>query len=152
MRRVILESPWAGNIRKHRNYARRAARDCLLRGESPIASHLLFTQPGILKDEVPDERALGIAAGLTWSEVSDAAVFYADYGFSIGMLHALKQHADAGTPVEIRYLFKHTAATGKRTKAKRNAVKDRGPADPRPSTAIPNPSTSASPKAKPDEK
>jgi hypothetical protein len=106
MRRVILESPWAGNIRKHRNYARRAVRDCLKRGDAPIASHLLFTQPGVLKDGVAHEREAGILAGLAWSEVADAAVFYADYGFSMGMLHALKRHAELGTPVEIRYLFK----------------------------------------------
>lgn len=118
MRRVILESPWSGNIRKHRNYARRCVRDCLKRGEAPIASHLLFTQPGVLKDDVADERALGIAAGLAWSEVADAAVFYADYGFSTGMLEALKLHAQSGTPVEVRYLFKRSGPPSGRTRAK----------------------------------
>lgn len=109
MRRVILESPWSGNIRKNRNYARRAVKDCLKRGEAPIASHLLFTQPGILKDELAEERMLGINAGLAWSEVADAAVFYADYGFSFGMQCALAEHSKAGTPIEVRYLFKRSA-------------------------------------------
>lgn len=106
MKRVILESPWAGNVRKHRNYARKCVRDCLKRDEAPIASHLLFTQPGILKDELAEERKLGIDAGLAWSEVADAAVFYADYGFSFGMQCALEKHSKLGTPVEVRYLFK----------------------------------------------
>ena len=108
MRRVILESPWQGNIRKHRNYARRCIRDCLARGEAPIASHLLFTQAGILNDNNAEDRSLGIRAGLAWSCVADAAVFYADYGFSLGMLHAIREHGIAETPIEIRYLFKRS--------------------------------------------
>ena len=56
MRRVILESPYAGSVEENVAYARAAVRDSLLRGESPIASHLLYTQPGILRDGVPDER------------------------------------------------------------------------------------------------
>lgn len=59
--------------------------DCLLRGEAPIASHLLYTQPGVLDDDVPNERALGIAAGLAWAKVADARVFYMDLGMSRGM-------------------------------------------------------------------
>ena len=59
MRRVILESPYAGSVEENVAYARAAVRDSLLRGESPIASHLLYTQPGILRDDVPDERRAG---------------------------------------------------------------------------------------------
>jgi hypothetical protein len=126
MRRVIIESPYAGDIRKHTRYARRAMRDCLERGEAPIASHLLYTQPGVLKEALPHERALGIEAGLSWAEVADAAVFYADYGFSMGMLNALKKYGAAKVPVEVRYLFKHPRQMGsnrapvKRSRAKRD--------------------------------
>lgn len=126
MRRVILESPWSGNIRKHRNYARKCIRDCLKRNEAPIASHLLFTQPGILKDHLADERKLGIDAGLAWSEVADAAVFYADYGFSFGMQCALQRHSELGTPVEVRYLFKRVRTA---PNSKRAAISDEKPAN-----------------------
>ena len=135
MRRVILESPWSGNIRKHRNYARKAVRDCLKRNEAPIASHLLFTQPGVLKDAINEERALGIDAGLAWSEAADAAVFYADYGFSTGMLAALEHHAELGTPVEVRYLFKRVGPPGERGKAIRRSGKVGGAPDPGASVA-----------------
>jgi len=66
MRRVVLESPYAGNFIQrwlNRRYARRCMRDCLRRGESPFASHLLYTQPGVLRDTVALERRLGIEAG-----------------------------------------------------------------------------------------
>lgn len=89
MRRVILESPYAGDIAKHVAYARRCVRDSLVRGEAPIASHLLYTQIGILHDDVPDERALGIAAGLAWCSAADAMVVYTDHGMSQGMQAAV---------------------------------------------------------------
>lgn len=64
MRLVVLESPYAGDVERNVRYARAAVRDCLDRGEAPIASHLLYTQPGVLDDLVPAERAMGIEAGL----------------------------------------------------------------------------------------
>lgn len=91
---VILESPYAGEIEANVEYARAAVRDCVLRGESPNVSHLLFTQLGILRDEVPEERALGIAAGLAWKRVADYSVFYTDRGWSRGMLNALDKIID----------------------------------------------------------
>jgi hypothetical protein len=54
-----------------------------MRGEAPIASHLLF--PGILDDDVADERELGIKAGLAWLVIAEASVVYVDHGISAGM-------------------------------------------------------------------
>ena len=71
MRRVIVESPYAGDIERNLAYARAGIRDCLKRGEAPIASHLLYTQPGILDDDDGEERQLGIEAGLAWIGVAD---------------------------------------------------------------------------------
>jgi hypothetical protein len=56
VRLVILESSYAGDIEANVEYARRCVRDALARGEAPIASHLLYTQPGVLRDAVPEER------------------------------------------------------------------------------------------------
>ena len=66
MKRVILESPYAGDVERNVAYARACLRDSLLRGEAPIASHLLYTQPGVLDDQIPEERQMGIDAGLAW--------------------------------------------------------------------------------------
>ena len=71
MKRVIIESPYAGNIKRNLEYARACVKDSLLRGEAPIASHLLYTQEGILNDSISEERRLGIDAGLAWMEVAD---------------------------------------------------------------------------------
>ncbi|MBD3762627.1 hypothetical protein [Rhizorhabdus sp.] len=104
MKLVILESPYAGEVERNVAYARAALADCLRRGEAPIASHLLYTQPGVLDDDKPEERALGIEAGLQWGRVAEAAVFYDDLGWSRGMLAAKERHLAEGRPLEVRSL------------------------------------------------
>jgi hypothetical protein len=104
MRLVIVESPYAGGIERNVAYARLCVRDCILRGEAPIASHLLLTQPGILDDGVPSERATGIAAGLAWLRVADASAVYTDLGISRGMEQGIAAAKSAGVPVEYRTL------------------------------------------------
>ena len=104
MRLVIVESPYAGDIEANVEYARACMRDSLNRGEAPIASHLLYTQPGILRDEVPDERQWGIDAGLAWRAVADLAVFYIDRNWSGGMIAARQIYRDEGFPYEVRSL------------------------------------------------
>ena len=88
MRRVIIESPYAGDVERNLIYARRALRDSLHRGEAPLASHLLYTQ--VLNDNIEEERALGIAAGLEYRGVTEWAAFYMDYGMSDGMRYAME--------------------------------------------------------------
>lgn len=102
MRRVILESPFAGDVDANVEYARRCVRDALARGEAPIASHLLYTQPGILRDDVPQERQWGIDAGLAWRAVAEASVVYTDRGISKGMEYGIAAARAAGLPVELR--------------------------------------------------
>ena len=104
MKRVIIESPYAGNIEENTIYARACMRDSLERGEAPIASHLLYTQPGILDENDLKERAWGIEAGLAWREVSELHVFYIDLGWSPGMKAALWLYNEEKRPIEIRSL------------------------------------------------
>lgn len=105
-RLVIIESPYAGDTEDEINanveYARAAVRDSLLRGESPIASHLLYTQPGILDDKIAEERRQGIDAGLAWRRVADATVVYDDLGISEGMEYGIAAAIADGIPVEKR--------------------------------------------------
>jgi hypothetical protein len=104
MRRVILESPYAGEIADNIRYARACVRDSLRRGEAPIASHLLYTQEGILDDNDPAERQWGIEAGLAWRAVAEATVVYTDRGISDGMRHGINAAVQSGIPVEMRQL------------------------------------------------
>lgn len=99
---VILESPFAGDVQANVTYAREAMHDCLLRGEAPMASHLLYTQDGVLDDNVPEERTLGIDAGLAWGRVANKTVVYTDRGISSGMKYGIQRAEAEGRPVEYR--------------------------------------------------
>ncbi len=109
MKLVILESPFAGETpeQTERNieYARQCVRDSLNRGEAPIASHLLYTQPGILNDDVQEERSWGIEAGLAWRVVAQASVIYTDFGISPGMRYGITAAEEAGVPVTYRQIL-----------------------------------------------
>lgn len=105
MRLVVVESPYAGDVEANVEYARECVRDCVMRGEAPIASHLLFTQPGILRDDVVEERARGIAAGHAWIFRADAVVVYTDHGISRGMDAGIARATEFGVVVEYRTIM-----------------------------------------------
>ncbi|WP_206445622.1 DUF7768 domain-containing protein [Spirosoma sordidisoli] len=104
MKRVLVESPYAGNTALNMTYGRACLADCFARGEAPFASHLLYTQPGVLDDAQPGQRAQGIEAGLLWGAMAEASVVYTDFGISPGMKLGIQAAQAAGRPVEYRSL------------------------------------------------
>jgi hypothetical protein len=101
---VVLESPYAGNSEENVRYARAAMADCLHKGEAPFASHLLYTQPGVLRDHDPTERRLGIDAGFSWGRWASYRVFYMDRGLSGGMVEGLQQAHEHVQVIHVRSL------------------------------------------------
>lgn len=91
MRRVIIESPYAGDREKNLRYLQACIADCLKRGDAPFASHGLY--PGALDDNIPEERQLGIEAGFTWRDAAHATIVYKDLGVTRGMLLGI-EHAE----------------------------------------------------------
>ncbi len=110
MKRVIIESPYAAanghTVAEHEVYARRCMSDSLARGEAPLASHLLYTQPGILDDSDPEQRKLGIKAGFVWGEKAALVVIYADFGVSKGMRGGEARAQELQIPVVTRLIGK----------------------------------------------
>jgi hypothetical protein len=104
MRRVVLESPFAGAFADNIGFAQACLRDCLLRGEAPFASHLLYAQLGVLDENHPHERARGINAGHAWYHGANAVVVYTDRGISPGMEAGIRTAEMHGVPVEYRRL------------------------------------------------
>ena len=102
MRRVVIESPYAGHVERNLLYLEAAARDCLRRGEAPYASHGMLTQ--WLDDRDPIQRDLGIRCGYAWGAMAEAAVFYVDLGMSEGMVKAEAHWQQRGLPIERREL------------------------------------------------
>ena len=104
---VIIESPFKGRTpaeeAENIEYARKAMRDSLYRGEAPFASHLLY--PQMLDDANEHERRMGIEAGLLIGRSADRTVVYTDRGISPGMKQGIKRAEDEGRPVEYRSLY-----------------------------------------------
>lgn len=102
---VIVESPFSGDTHKHIKYLRACLRDCVLRGESPYASHGLLTQEGVLNDDIDGERNLGVNLGFQWHEVADYMVVYTDLGISEGMSLGMANAAKRGLPILTRRIM-----------------------------------------------
>jgi hypothetical protein len=99
---VVIESPYAGDVPRNLAYLDAAIRDCIARGESPYASHKMLTTA--LDDNDPEQRAIGIRAGLAWRERADQRVFYTDLGMSAGMQAARTTYLMYGLSFEGRTL------------------------------------------------
>jgi len=110
MKLVIVESPFAATHHseaEHITYARRCLKDCLQRGEAPYASHLLYTQAGVLDDTIPEEREWGIQAGFAFRQAVKETVVYADYGISAGMAYGIKNAMDLRHTIVYREIGKN---------------------------------------------
>ena len=105
-RLVIIESPYRARTKRlaQRNvsYALAAMRDSINRGEAPFLSHMMYT--GVLDDNNPIDRQLGIDLGYSWWPFVEAICFYCDLGWSEGMVLA-KLRADRDDKIiEERYI------------------------------------------------
>lgn len=102
MKLVVIESPLAGDFARNKSYAKMAMLDSLSRGEAPLASHLLYDQPGLLDDTIPEEREKGMLAGFEWGQHADLVAVYNDLGISEGMLRGIALAKERKCPVEYR--------------------------------------------------
>jgi hypothetical protein len=108
MKLVLVESPYAGAVFTNLRYLKACMLDCLSRGEAPFASHMMYTQ--VLDDDVAEERALGIRAGLAWGMKADFTALYLDRGISNGMKLGIKAAIEAGRLIVERRLGGEWAA------------------------------------------
>ena len=107
---VIIESPYKGltgsdeEVANNLEYLRACMADAFRRGEAPYASHGLYTQPGVLNDQIPEERKRGMEAGFAWGERADARMVYMDLGIYEGMLEGILRAHALGQPVLCKWL------------------------------------------------
>lgn len=104
MKLVVIESPFSGDVERNLKYVRACMADCFRRGEAPFASHALYTQPGVLDDNIPEERKLGMVAGFEWGDLAQLTVVYEDLGYSHGMHEGIDRAKKAGREIEVRRL------------------------------------------------
>ena len=118
---TIIESPYGTNpdgtradpatVERNLRYVRAAMADCFRRGEIPLASHALYTQPGVLDDTKPEERAKGMDAGfMTRAALQECpyvvvqTAVYLDLGVTSGMIHGMQDSAGSLVSIEQRRL------------------------------------------------
>lgn len=103
---VIIESPYAGQVERNEEYARRCMLDSLRNhNEAPFLSHLLYTQ--VLDDKTPEDRQLGVEAGHAWISSAHFVVCYTDYGLTPGMVMGLHEAVRFGIPIICRGIGKN---------------------------------------------
>ncbi len=115
---VVIETPFRSKKinekerlaeeKKNIWYTRLCVHDSIIKGEQPYASHLLYTQPGILNDQIEEERDLGIAAGILWGSLANKIAVYTDLGISEGMKFGIKAAKKRGAAIDYRKLSNWT--------------------------------------------
>lgn len=99
MRRVILDTPYAGWSWPLLSYAQQCMMDCLRRQEAPMVSYLLY--PPMFGPE-------GMDAGLSWEQAAEAWVVYVDMGMTHNMRKSIERGYALGRSVEVRCLREQT--------------------------------------------
>ena len=103
-RRVFICSPYSFDPVKGAEIATRLCRMAVDEGQFPFAPHLLY--PRFLDEHSPDERELGIKAGISYLEHCDEVWVYAAEGVSSGMRLEIEAASRLGVPVRFRELEK----------------------------------------------
>ena len=99
---VIIESPYKGKIKTNVAYAKKCMFDSLMRGESPFASHLLYTQ--VLDDAIKKQRDMGMERAFNWYKHADLMAVYIDKGISDGMKRGIEVAEKFGIEMVYRTL------------------------------------------------
>lgn len=76
-------SPYRGEIRRNKEYARELTRAAINSGFAPVTVHLYLTE--VLDDNNPQERSQGMAAGQDIMKQCSYILVGAKYGLSEGM-------------------------------------------------------------------
>ena len=104
---VVIESPFAGDIAKNREYLRLALRDSILNhNEAPIASHEFYTRALDADNDL--ERKAGIETGFALGKMATKTVIYEDLGISSGMKLGIKDAEESNRTIEYRKIDQDT--------------------------------------------
>ena len=97
MKRVFICSPFAGDIERNVEVAKKLCRMAMDQGYAPFAPHLLY--PTFTDDSVPEQRETGIACGLAYMECCDEVWAFTGNGISNGMRRELDRAGQLGKPI-----------------------------------------------------
>lgn len=97
---IYIASPYgaksAEGIQENIDFVKAAGRAAIEAGYTPVIVHLVY--PVLLRDDVPEERALGISMDFQLLEKCDAMVYYTHKGVSSGMDLEIRHALEHGIP------------------------------------------------------
>ena len=113
MRKVYICSPYraadSAQLDRNIDYAQALTKQAIEAGLAPITPHLYMTQ--CLNEDKPEERAAGMAAGLTLLKGCDFVIVGVKYGISEGMSAEIAAADAAGIEVvnadKLRYKLEY---------------------------------------------
>ncbi|WP_347288545.1 DUF4406 domain-containing protein, partial [uncultured Alistipes sp.] len=113
LRKVYICSPYrakdGAQLDRNIDYAQALTKQAIEAGLAPITPHLYMTQ--CLNEDKPEERAAGMAAGLTLLKSCDFVIVGVKYGISEGMSAEIAEADAAGIEVvnadKLRYKLEH---------------------------------------------
>mgnify|MGYP001070568538 FL=1 len=113
MRKVYICSPYraadSAQLDRNIDYAQALTKQAIEAGLAPITPHLYMTQ--CLNEDKPEERAAGMAAGLTLLKSCDFVIVGVKYGISEGMSAEIAEADAAGIEVvnadKLHYKLEH---------------------------------------------
>ena len=83
MKTAYICSPYSGDTKRNKQYARELTARAIQDGYAPITPHLYITE--CLDDNEPEQRELGLNTGLALLSVCDIIIVGIKYGISKGM-------------------------------------------------------------------
>lgn len=97
MKKAFISSPYAGDIKRNKQYARELTRAAIKSGYTPITPHLYITEA--INDNDNTEREQGLALSLDLLASCDILMIGCDYGISSGMQKEIAQAVADGIPI-----------------------------------------------------
>lgn len=96
MKIIYVASPYAGDVQKNTEFAKRACRHVMEQGHAFFAPHLLYSS--LLCESVPTERQLALDMGLVMLSACDELWCYGDR-ISQGMMSEIAEAERLGIPI-----------------------------------------------------
>lgn len=105
-------SPFRGDVKRNKEYARELTKDVIKMGMSPITPHLYLTEA--LDDNIPKERKQGLEVGLALLDCCHYIYVGDKYGISEGMKAEIEKAKELDISIlKESFLMKLTNAVSK---------------------------------------
>lgn len=99
--KAYICSPYSGDIKRNKQYARELTRWAIVHGYAPICPHLYLTE--VLNDHDAAEREIGRQLGLELLAACDVIIIGKAYGISKGMKAEIEQAERLGLIFDVVY-------------------------------------------------